>query len=62
MFELGLEPGSLMPGRLDGELTEDETVVAQEDHSDINQVTASDTNEIHPEIVVVANFTEDGGN
>ena len=56
---LGLKPGSLVPGRLDGEPTEDETVVAQDGHSDINQVTASDTNEIHPEIVVVANLTEE---
>ena len=36
--KLGLEPGSLVPGRLDGEPTEDEAVVAQEGHSDINMV------------------------
>jgi len=47
-----------VPGRLVGEPTEDETVVALDSPSDINQVTASDTNEIsneiRHEIVVVA--------
>jgi len=63
--ELGLEPGSLVPGSLVGEPTEDETVVAQDGPSDIYQVTASDTNEISNEIrhevVVVADFTEEQG-